>query len=47
MRYRLGVALSKAGDDERAREMLRAAIDTGTFPEVDEARRELARLEQR
>ncbi len=47
MRYRLGVALSKAGDDERAREMLQAAIEAGTFPEVDEARRELARLEQR
>lgn len=47
MRYRLGVALSKAGDDDRAREMLQAAIEAGSFPEVDEARRELARLEQR
>jgi tetratricopeptide (TPR) repeat protein len=46
MRYRLGIALSKAGDDERAREMLQAAIDAGAFPEVEQARRELARLEQ-
>ncbi len=47
IRYRLGVALRKAGDDERAREMLQAAIEAGAFPEVDDARRELARLEQR
>jgi tetratricopeptide (TPR) repeat protein len=45
IRYRLGVALEKAGDKERAREMLQTALATGAFPEADDARRELARLE--
>ena len=46
MRYRLGIALSRNGDANRAREELRTAVDTGTFPEADEARRELAQLER-
>lgn len=46
MRYRLGIALSRNGDADRAREELRTAVDTGTFPEADEARRELAQLER-
>jgi len=44
--YRLGVALNKAGDPERAREMLEEAIAAGSFPEVADARRELAELEK-
>jgi len=44
IRYRLGVALSQAGDRARAREMLQAAIAAGSFPEADDAQRELARL---
>jgi tetratricopeptide (TPR) repeat protein len=47
IRYRLGVALGKAGEPERAREMLQAAIDAGAFPEAADARRELTQLEQR
>lgn len=46
IRYRLGVALSKAGDSDRAREELQAAIDSGAFPEAADARRELANLDQ-
>jgi tetratricopeptide (TPR) repeat protein len=44
IRYRLGVALSQAGDKQRAREMLQAAIQAGSFPESADAQRELARL---
>jgi tetratricopeptide (TPR) repeat protein len=46
IRYRLGVALSKAGESERAREELQAAISAGSFPEVADARRELAALDR-
>ena len=46
LRYRLGVALSQAGDKARAKEMLQAAIQAGSFPEAADAQRELARLEQ-
>jgi tetratricopeptide (TPR) repeat protein len=46
IRYRLGVALSQAGDTQRAREMLQAAIQAGSFPEAADAQRELARLGQ-
>ena len=46
IRYRLGVALSKAGDEERAKEMLKAAIEAGSFPEAADAQRELAELEK-
>jgi len=45
MRYRLGVALSRNGDADRARKELRAAVDTGNFPESNDARAELAQLE--
>jgi tetratricopeptide (TPR) repeat protein len=44
IRYRLGVALSRAGDTPRAREMLQAALHAGPFPEAADAERELARL---
>jgi len=44
IRYRLGLALSQAGDTARAREMLQAAIAAGAFPEAADAQRELARL---
>jgi tetratricopeptide (TPR) repeat protein len=47
IRYRLGTALSQTGDTQRAREMLSAALDAGPFPEADEARRQLAQLDQR
>jgi Flp pilus assembly protein TadD len=46
IRYRLGVALNRAGDPERAREMLEEAIAVGSFPEAADARRELAELEK-
>jgi tetratricopeptide (TPR) repeat protein len=46
IRYRLGVALSQAGDTARAREMLQSAIAAGSFPEAADAQRELARLGQ-
>jgi tetratricopeptide (TPR) repeat protein len=47
IRYRLGAALSKAGDEQRARQMLQEALAAGSFPEADEAGRELARLDRR
>jgi tetratricopeptide (TPR) repeat protein len=46
IRYRLGTALGRAGDSERARKMLQIALEAGAFPEAEAARRELARLEQ-
>jgi Flp pilus assembly protein TadD len=46
IRYRLGMALSKAGDSDRAREELQAAISAGAFPEAEDARRELAALDR-
>jgi tetratricopeptide (TPR) repeat protein len=46
VRYRLALALDKAGQAERAREMLRVALAAGAFPEADDARRELARLDR-
>jgi tetratricopeptide (TPR) repeat protein len=46
IRYRLGTALGRAGDTERARKMLQIALEAGAFPEAEAARRELARLEQ-
>ena len=45
IRYRLGVALSKAGSDKQARAALEQAIGGSTFPELDDAKAELARLE--
>jgi tetratricopeptide (TPR) repeat protein len=45
IRYRLGTALAMAGDTDRAREMLKSALDAEGFEEADEARRELAKLE--
>jgi len=44
IRYRLGVALSQAGNAEGARSMLQGALDAGAFPEAEDARRELAQL---
>jgi Flp pilus assembly protein TadD len=46
IRYRLGVALREAGDEERARATLKGALGAGAFPEAGDARRELAQLEQ-
>jgi len=43
--YRLGTALAMAGDADRAREMLKSALDAEGFEEADAARRELAKLE--
>jgi tetratricopeptide (TPR) repeat protein len=45
IRYRLATALQQSGDSERAREMLRRALESGSFPEAEEARRQLAQLE--
>ena len=46
IRYRLGTALSRAGNTERARKMLQTALEAGAFPEAEAARRELAQLGQ-
>jgi TolA-binding protein len=46
IRYRLGVALAKQGQTERALATLRQALDTGPFPEAQAARSELAQLER-
>ena len=45
IRYRLATALDQAGDSQRAREMLQIALQSDAFPEVEAARRDLARLE--
>ncbi len=42
--YRLSLALLQTGGEERARALLREALDTGTFPEEEAAREQLARL---
>ena len=44
-RYRLGRALALAGDTEAARQELRKALEIGGFPDEEQARAELARLE--
>lgn len=44
IRYHLGMALRASGDEARAKEMLKAALDLGAFPESEQARAELARL---
>jgi len=42
--YRLGRALTQAGDTGRARQLLEEALEAGAFPEHERAREELARL---
>jgi Flp pilus assembly protein TadD len=44
--YRLGTALSRSGNTERARKFLSQALEAGTFPEAEDARRQLAQLEK-
>ncbi|MBW2316626.1 MAG: tetratricopeptide repeat protein [Deltaproteobacteria bacterium] len=44
-RFRLGLALARAGREPEAREAFRAALAAGPFPEAEQARTELARLE--
>jgi tetratricopeptide (TPR) repeat protein len=44
IRYRLARALQQAGNPARAREMLQSAIAAGSFPEAEDARRQLAQL---
>jgi tetratricopeptide (TPR) repeat protein len=46
MRYRLGLALSRSGDADRAREEFEAALEAGIFPESEDTRRELSQLTQ-
>jgi tetratricopeptide (TPR) repeat protein len=46
MRYHLGLALSRSGDAERARDEFEAALEAGAFPESEDTRRELAQLTQ-
>ena len=46
LRYRLGLALSRAGKMEEAAVELRGALAAGSFPEADAARSELARIAQ-
>ncbi len=44
--FRLGVALAQAGDQSRARRVLEQALASGgTFPEAEQAREQLSRLE--
>ena len=43
-RYRLGLALARSGRDAAAREAFTRALATGSFPEAEQARAELARL---
>jgi tetratricopeptide (TPR) repeat protein len=45
IRYHLGVALGQVGDKQRAREMLEASLQRGSFSEADAARDALAKLE--
>lgn len=45
VRYHLGMALARHGESSRALEELRAAVQTGGFSEVENARLEIARLE--
>jgi tetratricopeptide (TPR) repeat protein len=47
IRYRLATALDRSGDAQRAREMLQIALESGSFPEAEAARRDLARLQNR
>ena len=44
--FRLGKALSESGDQEAAREMLNKALETPIFPESEDARAELAKLQR-
>jgi predicted Zn-dependent protease len=44
VRYRLGRALQQAGNPTRAKQMLQSAIAAGSFPEAEDARRQLAQL---
>ncbi len=45
IRYHLGVALGRQGEHQRAIEMLRQAVEAGSFAEAEEARNEISRLE--
>lgn len=45
IRYRLGLALAKAGSSDQARAALEQAIRGNAFPELSEAKAELARLQ--
>jgi len=42
--YRLSLALAGTGHEDRARDLLRGALDSGAFPEAEQAREQLARL---
>ncbi|MAE97402.1 MAG: hypothetical protein CL910_22360 [Deltaproteobacteria bacterium] len=44
-RFHLGQILAERGQPEEALEMLRLALETGPFPEADQTRAEIARLE--
>jgi tetratricopeptide (TPR) repeat protein len=44
-RYHLGLTLAKKGDRDAALAALRGALESGPFPEADQARTELAKLE--
>lgn len=44
IRFRLGLALAKAGSNDQARAALERAIGGSVFPELDDAKAELARL---
>jgi Tfp pilus assembly protein PilF len=43
--YHLATALSRSGNTQRAREMLKRALAGGDFPEAEAARQQLADLD--
>ena len=45
LRYHLGLALARKGDRKRALATLHEALGSGTFPDAEAARQEIARLE--
>lgn len=45
LRYHLGLALARRGDSKRALATLHEALNSGTFPDAEAARQEIARLE--
>ena len=46
VRYRLGLGLARSGDVEGARDAFRQVLESAAAPEAEQARAELARLEQ-
>jgi tetratricopeptide (TPR) repeat protein len=47
IQFHLGLALIKGGDEQAGADLLRTAIEGDAFPEADQARQALARVEER